>query len=41
MADIAICPKNAVDEVKNVCEFVTDDCCNNAIKGAIEYLRSR
>lgn len=41
MADIAICPKNAVDEVKNICEYVADDCHNNAIKGAIEYLRSR
>ena len=41
MADIAICPKNAVDEVKNICEYVTDDCHNNAIKDAIEYLRSR
>ena len=38
---LACCPNDAVDEVKNICEYVADDCHNNAIKGAIEYLRSR
>ncbi len=41
MADIALCPENAVPEVKEICEYITSDCKNNALKCAIDYLRSR
>lgn len=39
LADIAICPGNAVKEVKEICNYITCDCKYSAIKEAIDYLR--
>ena len=41
MADIALCPHNAVAEVKEICKYITSDCKDNALKCVIDYLRSR
>lgn len=40
-ADIALCPNNAVTDVKDICEYITNDCKNDALKSALDYLRSR
>lgn len=41
-ADIGICPSNAVDDIKAVCDLVLDVSCEeNAVAAAIEYIYSR
>ena len=39
MADIALCPQNAIDEVKNICDKVLPDCRHNTIYHAIKSLK--
>ena len=41
-ADVAICPSNAVDEVKKVCDLVLDvPCEEDAVAAALEYIYGR
>lgn len=41
-ADFAVCPSNAIDEVKAVCDMVCkSDCSGGAVAEAIEYILSR
>ena len=41
-ADFAICPSNAVDEVKQVCDLVLDRSCEeDAVAAALEYIYGR
>ncbi len=41
-ADFAICPSNAVDDVKEVCDLVLDFSCEeDAVAHAVEYIYSR
>lgn len=38
-ADLAVCPSNAVDEVKAVCDIVLDESCEeDAVAAALEYI---
>lgn len=38
-ADVAICPSNAVDEVKAICDVVLDESCEeDAVAAALEYI---
>ncbi len=38
-ADVAVCPSNAVDEVKEVCDLVLDQSCEeDAVAAALEYI---
>lgn len=38
-ADVAVCPSNAVDEVKAVCDLVLDESCEeDAVAAALEYI---
>jgi hypothetical protein len=38
-ADLAVCPSNAVDEVKAVCDIVLDKSCEeDAVAAALEYI---
>lgn len=39
MADIAVCPSNAADDIKAVCGYIcSSDCGNSAVAEAIDYL---
>ena len=41
-ADVAICPSNAVEEVKKVCDLVLDVSCEeDAVAAALEYIYGR
>ena len=39
ISDIALCPQNAIDEVKNICDKVLPDCRHNTIYHAIKSLK--
>ena len=39
-ADIAICPANAMDEVKEICDFVLCDCDKGLIADIIEHIEA-
>jgi hydroxymethylpyrimidine pyrophosphatase-like HAD family hydrolase len=39
-ADIAICPANAMDEVKKICDFVLCDCDEGLIADIIEHIEA-
>ncbi|WP_295155910.1 Cof-type HAD-IIB family hydrolase [uncultured Ruminococcus sp.] len=41
-ADLAVCPSNAVDEVKEICDLVLDVSCEeDAVAAALEYIYGR
>lgn len=41
IADIAICPKNAVNEVKELCEYIAAENTQNMFVDVLNYLRSK